>query len=48
MCEFVSNHVDMKKMTPAQKKKLKNDLTSRKKLLQKKVDALDKMLKKIK
>lgn len=48
MCEFVSNHVDMKKMTAAQKKKLKSDLASRRKLLQKKVDALDKMIKKIK
>ena len=38
----------MKKMTAAQKKKLKSDLSNRKKVLQKKIDALDKMLKKIK
>ena len=48
MCEFVANHVDMKKMTASQKKKLRNDLESRKKQLQKKVNALEKTIKKIK
>jgi hypothetical protein len=48
MCEFVANHVDMKRMTLAQKKKLRNELTSRKKQLQKKIAALEKAIKKIK
>jgi hypothetical protein len=48
MCEFVANHVDMKRMTQTQKKKLRNDLVSRKKLLQKKIAALEKTIKKIK
>lgn len=48
MCEFVANHVDMKKMTQAQKKKLRDELVSRKKQLQKKVAALEKSIKKIK
>jgi len=48
MCEFVANHVDMKRMTQAQKKALRNDLVSRKKQLQKKIAALEKTIKKIK
>jgi hypothetical protein len=48
MCEFVANHVDMKRMTQAKKKKLRSELLSRKKMLEKRVAALDKAIKKIK
>jgi chaperonin cofactor prefoldin len=48
MCEFVVDHVDVKAMSESEKKKLRNDLESRKKELQKKINALEKAIKKIK
>lgn len=48
MCEFVANHVDMKTMTESQKKKLRSELENCKKELQKKINALEKTIKKIK
>lgn len=48
MCEFVVDHVDMKTMSANQKKKLATQLERRKKDLQKKVNALDKSIRKIK
>ena len=48
MCEFVANHVDMMTMTESQKKKLRSELENRKKELQKKINALEKTIKKIK
>jgi hypothetical protein len=48
MCEFVVDHVDVKTMSESQKKKLATQLDRRKKDLQKKVNALEKTIRKIK
>jgi chaperonin cofactor prefoldin len=48
MCEFVVDHVDVKKMSQSQKKKLTTQLEQRRKDLQKKVNALEKTIRKVK
>jgi len=48
MCEFVGNHVDAKKLSETEKKKLRQQLERRKKQLQERVDKLEKAIQKFK